>query len=184
MIGENYPDDVNPWPRVSAIIRGGGLTSGFMPDEFYLDRGQKVHAACEFLDEGDLNRDDLDPALAGYVRAWERFKDYYGVKVIAIEQRVWNPEHRYKGRLDRLVDATFGKAVLDLKCGGPMAGYGSQLAAYQNCLENPEGWLRVGAHLFPDGRFKISGYPKAGESDILDWERFLGALEQFKIIDK
>lgn len=172
MIGE-LPEEAKAWPRVTEIIRGAGITGGWMPPQRYLDRGTKVHTACHYDDEGDLVDEDLDPQLRGYVLAWRRFRQDHSVRVMAIEQAVWHPGLRYRGRLDRLLEADFvpGRILGDIKTGDPADWHGVQLAAYQACLEGE--WTRLGIYLKSNGTYRMKAY-----TDPRDWDRFAWAREQ------
>jgi hypothetical protein len=91
---------------VSDAIQAAGLKdfSRIAPDvlEHARQRGTAVHAACHFLDEGDLNWATVSPEIEPYVRAWERFKKETGVELLEIEKpdytmRRWDSPGRQTG---------------------------------------------------------------------------------------
>lgn len=52
------------------------------------DRGNAVHMACHYYDEGDLDIDSVDEAIKGYVQGYMRFDQECPGKVVAVEQRM------------------------------------------------------------------------------------------------
>jgi hypothetical protein len=106
-------------------------------------RGTAVHFALELLDRGELDRASIDPALEGYVVAYERFLVESRFIPAHIEHRVFHGIHRYAGTLDRtgLLDETL--TVLDFKTGLVLPGHALQLAAYANCLVMPRRFRRI-----------------------------------------
>ena len=76
-------------PGVTDVIRAAGL----MPDmrfasDWHLERGRLVHAATHMHDEDDLDESQLDPEIAGRVRAWQAFRAEAGARFVitAIER--------------------------------------------------------------------------------------------------
>jgi hypothetical protein len=83
-----------------------------------------VHKACELDDLKQLDEESLDPALAPYLAAWRKFSRDYDVQWSGIEERVYHPQLRYAGTLDRrgLVRADPRRdyrvpAIVDIKSG-------------------------------------------------------------------
>ena len=68
-------------PSVTQTLKDAGLTY----DQWYTEearlRGKAVHAACQLLDEDDLDWDSVLPEYRGYVTAWERFKRDSGFQI-------------------------------------------------------------------------------------------------------
>ena len=54
---------------VTTVLKRAGIVDDEWWNEQARDRGSKVHDAIQFLDEGCLDWDKLDPALVGYVQA-------------------------------------------------------------------------------------------------------------------
>lgn len=129
-------------------------------------RGQAVHLACQYDDEGLLDEEDLDPALAPYVTAWRKFKIDYEFECEMIEQRLWDASYRYAGTVDRTGKARVRndghdkrKTVLDLKTGAALPAYPLQLSAYANLLESPGSYIRLKVELKPDATYRVCEYP-------------------------
>lgn len=165
-------------PSVTTILRvlDDYADKGIDPDVLRnaAERGTKVHAECEFYDEGYLDEAALEPSVSPYVRAWIRFRKETGFKPIEIERLVHHPSLLYAGRLDRV--GVFPNSsqpgmpwVIDIKTSAlvmPVAGV--QMAGYAACLDTPH--RRAVAHLRPDD-YKLVEF-----SDRDDWKTFQAAL--------
>lgn len=65
-------------PGITSVLKRVGLVDDGYYNIEARDRGSAVHAAIEFLQEGDLKRESIAPLLIPYVEAWERFRDEMG----------------------------------------------------------------------------------------------------------
>ena len=154
-------------PRVSAILKG----SFEMPrDEAAALRGTYVHQATAMLDGGGdgsgLDWSDLDPALEGYVRSWERGRDALALKVEMTECLVWSPAHRFVGHADRIGVTGDRWAIVDLKTGGQESWHRLQTAAYaqaaseslagKGIIMRPAACWRIALYLRADGDMPAS----------------------------
>lgn len=158
---------------VTEILKGAGLVD-HLADEYYLDRGTKIHKACQFFDEGTLDFKALDPIILPYVEAWMDFKAASRIKIIAIEKMVRHKELGYAGRLDRLGKMNGLKAVIDIKTGQIPEFAKFQLAAYAHAAGGPM-W-RIGVHLKADGSYSLMPFSWSDyESDLA---QFLWALKE------
>ena len=153
-------------PSVTQILSESGMVDTRWFTEEARLRGQAVHLACQFDDEGDLDESELDPALIGYLYAWRNFvRDYeFQPDADGIERRLYHPTYRYAGTLDRKGTALVRnlgrtKVLIDLKTGIALPAYALQLAAYANLLENPASWLRLKVELAATGKYKTLEYP-------------------------
>lgn len=148
--------------------------------------GTAIHRACELLDDDDLDEESdagraaLEP-MAGYLAGYKRFLSDKKVKVIANEQRLFHPVHRYAGTIDRSYAFEGNLWDVDLKSTVSMSPIvGLQTAAYTemfraNGRATP---ARRGAlQLFPDGKYKLWEF-----SDPADFPTFLSLLtiQRFK----
>ena len=163
-------------PSVTSIIRAAGLMPDFYGkgNETAMLRGTLVHRVCEFHDEGDLDESTVDPAIAGYLDAWKKFRADTGFKPDKIEWRNAHPLYRYAGMVDRI--GSFGglPSVIDIQTGAPDPWMGVQLAAYEGLVTsaNPVGpHRRLGVHLTSEGKYSVSRF-----EDASDWPIFLSAL--------
>ena len=104
-------------------------------------KGRFVHEATTLLDHGRLDRARLDPALVGYVRAYELFRQEFGF-VPDLEWRerpCFNPIYRYAGTADAIGMTNVGPAIVELKTGAPEkwhhlqcgGGYAPMIAAHR-----------------------------------------------------
>jgi len=143
----------------------GMVDTRFFTEEARL-RGQAVHLACQYDDEGVLNEDDLDPVLAPYLEAWRRFVADYEFEAELIEKRLWSAAYRYAGTVDRVGKARIAnngadkrRVAIDLKTGAALPAYPLQLAGYVNLLDEPTSYLRLKVELKPTGKYKVWEYP-------------------------
>lgn len=124
------------------------------------ERGDAVHTATELDDLGDLDESSVDPAIAGYLEAWRKFRADTGFVPDLIEQRVYHPLHRYAGTLDR--GGMLGKryALIDIKTSSQLhpataiqtAGY----AAAHLARGGRPFQTRHAVKLQADGRYSLS----------------------------
>ncbi len=163
-------------PSVTTIIRAAGLMPDFYGsgNETAMLRGTLVHRVCEFHDEGDLDESSVDPALAGYLEAWKKFRADTGFKPEKIEWRNAHPIYRYAGMVDRT--GLFGglRSIIDIKTGAFDPWMGVQTAAYEG-LFAPYGPVgvnrRLGVHLTAEGKYSVRRFEERS-----DWPIFLSAL--------
>lgn len=87
--------------------------------EFYLNRGSMIHLATALYDRGTLDWNSVDERIFLYIKAWEKFRNEAGGKVVAIEQMVINNPLQYRGTLDRIISKCAlhptGNLLLDIK---------------------------------------------------------------------
>jgi hypothetical protein len=124
--------------------------------------GVAVHKACELDDLKQLDEEDLDAALVPYLVAWRKFCRDYDVEWHGIEERVYHPQLRYAGTLDRrgLVRVDPRKsyrspAIVDIKSGTVLyPSVGPQLAAYHRAIaEGSVTTKRLAVQLKPDATY-------------------------------
>lgn len=133
--------------------------------------GTNVHAACHLLNVGALDMAALDPALAPYVVAWEKFLTDTGAKVIASEMRVAHARLRYAGTLDTICLIKGYRELVDIKSTAAIPRTaGPQTAAYAEAINEPRIRRRV-VQLRKDGTYRSQPL-----TDRTDWNLFLSAL--------
>jgi hypothetical protein len=168
-------------PSVTQILAGVGLIDPrwFTPES--RARGQAVHAACHYLDEGDLDLASVAPEIEKYVDAWMCFKRDVSLEVVSAEQLVYRPAHGYCGRLDRVARMHGGPSqfVLDIKTGGPADWHRLQTAAYAGCL--PGFYRRATVHLGSDGRYAYAFREHKLSESMRDWADFQACLRVFEL---
>lgn len=152
-------------PSVTQVLAESGMVdTRFFTEEARL-RGTLVHLACQYDDEGDLDENDLDPGLIGYVNAWRAFRNDYSFEPDpdGIEERLYHGIYRYAGTLDRrgtaMVRTREARVLIDLKTGVSLPAYALQLAGYAHLLEEPASYLRLKVELGATGKYKVHEYP-------------------------
>jgi hypothetical protein len=152
------PVDLSTWPRVTFILETTGIAdfSKIPNGDFYKQRGSDIHMICESIDRGEPDYWS-DGDLAGYARAYLKFKEETKFKPKLIEHPVYHETRRYKGTLDRTGHFGDGPLVLiDIKGGIVAEWVRLQTAAYAACLLQPETIPRHGLQLRKNGTFKLS----------------------------
>ena len=166
-------------PSVTTILGELGLISDFYTEEGRI-RGQAVHMACQYLDEGVLDweslkatEDALSQPIGAYVKGWRRFCKDTGFKPRLIEVPFYHPDHLYAGTPDRV--GTFPgdkyETILDLKTGAVPKWTALQTAGYDEIVPRLDGRYRrrAAVQLTADGDFK----PPVLFDDLNDGRTFL-----------
>jgi hypothetical protein len=161
-------------PHVTGILKDAGLVDDRWFTEESRLRGQYVHLATHYLDDGDLVEDSIDPAYAPYLHAYGRFLELAQPEWTFVEWRVVDPLLGYAGTLDRagVLMLTGTKTLIDIKTGSIPPWAGIQTAAYKRCLPEPHTWKRAVLNLKGDGSFALEDL-----TDRRDEARFLAALD-------
>lgn len=120
--------------------------------------GTAVHLACHLDDFGELDLDATSEAVVPYVLAWRSYRATVGAEVVLSEQRLYHPDLRFAGTLDRVLRIKGQNYLIDLKTGAvPSASWGVQLAGYQLLLAASQEPIHFRAALIlkPDARFEV-----------------------------
>lgn len=144
------------------------------------DLGTRVHEACHYFDEDDLDEESVEADVDPYLQAWKKFKTETGAQVLACEQRVFDPLHMYAGTLDRVLMLDGHRTLVDLKtCISCPAAVGPQTAAYMQALGDMSITRRAALRLRPDGTYRL---------DLLsspdDWAVYLSCLTLNRFLEK
>jgi hypothetical protein len=185
--------------REAQLQRDLGVSHGhLMPPELLeaaRARGQRVHKACHYLSEQDLDWSTVEDQDRGYVEGaaafladsrFELLRDGQD-RPIGRELRVCSYRYRYAGTMD-LFGRWNGKfALVDYKTGDPEdVAADLQLAAYENALrEQPwivellglkptDAIMRCSIRLSRKGTYSPSPY--SGPEHARDFSYFLAAL--------
>jgi hypothetical protein len=134
----SYTDEKGiQYPSVTGIISSVGLSNQYFKNgNYYAKRGEAVHLACQYFDEGDLG--SFDENIGDYVLAWENFRNDVGGEITAIEKVVFNQNLHYAGTIDRILKIDDYYVVLDIKTGQQYKWHALQLAGYAMCLDYPK----------------------------------------------
>jgi hypothetical protein len=140
------------------------------------DRGARLHRAIDLFNRDDLDMDSLDDEIRPLVLAWAQFLKDTGAVVIASEQPVFHPQHRYAGTPDVVLAWKNGIAVPDIKATWAVPrSVGAQTAAYAEAI-----WASSGSRGRRPTRYcihmKNGAYNLVPRDDPADWSLFLSAL--------
>lgn len=149
-------------PGVTSILKPLVTLSGIPRDvlERKRDLGQRVHAACHYFSEGDLDESSVEPDVAPYLDAFRRFVAESGIRIVANELIVHDPVANYAGQLDLIGDIGRMRWLIDLKsCAQLPFAVGPQTAAYARAhsvgRQRPPIDCRGALRLQPDRRFRL-----------------------------
>lgn len=136
------------------------------------DLGTRVHEACQFDDEDDLDEASVQDDVRPYLQAWRKFRLETGAEVIACEQRVFDAMRLFAGTLDRVIKYRGVKWVVDIKTAlATPSTVGPQTAAYLRALNDFSVIRRAAIRLRPDGSYRLDEL-----TDPNDWAVFNAAL--------
>lgn len=141
-------------PSVTQVL--ADLLPGWRASEFYLGRGQAVHA-CAALVAKDVPF-EADPRIAGQVEAVRKFFREVNPEIIDVERQVYSQRYLYGGTLDltAMVMRTSRRTpcVFDYKASvGPSTIY--QAAAYALAAPYPID-LGCGVEIHEDGTYTMT----------------------------
>ena len=160
--GHVYRADGVIVPSVTQVLSDVGIIDYSMipagDRERYLQRGEDVHVATHYDDEGDLDDSALQEDLSGYLLAWRKFRVDTGFTPDLIEHRGFHEKYRYAGTLDRTGDWKGRKILLDMKTGKAAPFVRIQLAAYAGFFEHPGSFHRVSVELHGDGTYQLQEF--------------------------
>lgn len=171
-------------PNVTAVtetlIDFGGVSPAVLAEA--RDRGQAVHLACQYHDEGGVDEDSLPDELRGYLSAYKLFQRESGFMSAMIEYRVYSPKMRYAGTLDRIgimpVRRKPRYVLIDIKAVAKVQpATGPQTAAYVAAWDHSGGCRidhRFALQLRPDGTYRLHEH-----TDLTDLSIFLAALSVY-----
>lgn len=101
------------------------------------ERGTRIHAACDILEEGGTLREE-DYSLDEWykINSFVLWHHEYDPKLITQELAIFSRNGGYAGRLDRLYEIKGRVVLLDLKSGsGIHEHFPLQFASYANAIE-------------------------------------------------
>ena len=163
-----YLVDGRPVPSVTQVLHSARLAADYSmvpPDVLERKRiiGEYVHKATQYLDEGCLDLETVDPELQPYLAAYQRFLKESGFRPQLIEHRLVSRVGGMLcgGTVDR-VGSMNGRAwLIDLKCVDRLyPGFALQTAGYELLLPKPVvppfKYTRAVLQLRRDGSPKLS----------------------------
>jgi ATP-dependent exoDNAse (exonuclease V) beta subunit len=166
------------YARVSDVLRVGGLLPDFsrIPPHV-LERkrqiGTATHAAIDLLLRGQLDRASLDPAVAPYFSAAERWLVERKPFVVACEETVCDRKRLIKGTLDLRVRLDGEHLVVDFKTSNELSVAACvQVEGYRDLYgQETDGGLVV--HLKKDSTY--SDTTRAAPDHAAEWARSSGS---------
>ena len=161
-------------PSVTQVLRPLIDLSGIPPAvlEAKRDLGTRVHAACQFDAEGDLDEATVEDDVAPYLEAWRRFLAESDAVVMASERRVFHPLYRYAGTLDLELVIARMPWIVDIKTSlATPLSTGPQTAAYLAARNGAANMRRAALRLRPDSTYRFDQLQDAD-----DWSVFLACL--------
>lgn len=168
-LGHVYQLDGKTIPSVTQVLELAGLSDVSGIPAHILARasaiGTAVHEATQFLDEGDLAPDSLDPLIAGYVVAYQRFKEEVKPDIELVEHRtITSTPIRYGMCVDRVYKLDGRLIVADLKTSSKVQPHWAlQTAAYAVGLRmnDADRWV---IHLAKDGTYRVVKHENLADS--------------------
>lgn len=166
---------------VTGVIDAAGLGPDFncVPKHVLkaaCDRGNKVHQACSYYNDFDLDWNSIAPQIRGYVEAYMKFKMECPITVLANEKRMVCEDLGLAGTPDIICFLRGRRSVIDIKS-SQSVHYSARLqtAGYQilwGCL-NPKQpvYERYALRLGRDGNYKLQAHEDSG-----DIGRFMAAF--------
>lgn len=196
-----YTLDGQVVPSVTEVLRASGIIDFSQIPSAILEaaraRGQRVHAAIHYYNEGDLDWTTLDDGDRPRVNAWLRFLEQRKFQILKAEFRLCSRRYQYAGTGDVLGLLDGKLALADFKCGEPDdVGADLQTAAYvgalyemQTDLDAAFDWVRDAlSHKGPLQRLSIqlrkSGEPKVEPyQNPRDFREFVALVEARRIVE-
>lgn len=99
-----YRVNGNVLPSITQIPKRAGMTEFRDGMEWYMDRGSALHKATELYDKGTLDEDTIDPEISGEFSAYKKFRSEANITIRSIEIRLWSPQYKFAGTLDRIIE--------------------------------------------------------------------------------
>lgn len=169
-----YQKDGVVVPSVTQVLTLAGISDLSTVPAHILEKarqiGTAVHEAAQFLDEGDLDMESLDPSIVGYMVGYQRFREEHEFKATLIEHRMVGEVDgmAYGMTLDRLgrMKGYDCEVLLDIKTSSrPSASWAIQTAAYVDGYGCGDPF-RLVVHVSKDGTFKLIPYNEGEDFEV------------------
>lgn len=167
-----------PVPSVTQVLHSAGLSADYsMVAAEVLERkriiGEYVHKATQYLDEGSLDLQTVDPEIQGYLAAYENFVRESGFRSQLIEHRLVGSINGMPcgGTIDRTGSMAGKLWIIDLKCIERLyPAFALQTAGYELLLPKPVvppfKYARAVLQLRRDGSYKLTAYSHLADLDV------------------
>ena len=140
-------------------------------------KGHDIHLACQFINQGGLDWDALDPLYQKPAKEYERWLSLYNPKIIGCEVMVYSVRYGFAGTIDIVCIINGVLWIIDIKTGASCS-VGPQTAAYLQAYceqEKYHGLTARGVLWLPKdgGKHKFERLDKRE-----DWNLFLARLTE------
>jgi hypothetical protein len=165
-------------PSVTQVLHAAGLSAdySFVATEV-LERkrivGEYVHKATQYLDEGSLDLESVDPQIQPYLAAYRRFINDSGFRPRLIEHRMVGSINGMLcgGTVDREGTMAGKLWIIDMKCIERLyPSFALQTAGYELLLPKPVTppfrYTRAVLQLRSNGSYKLTSYEDRGDFDV------------------
>lgn len=155
-------------PSVTQILAAEGIIDGQWYTEEGRRRGDHVHLALRYHDEGRLDEKSVTDEVRPYLEAWQRFISETGFICLHIEQPFADGNLGFAGTPDRTgwMDGDRVLSVIDIKTGAPEPWHALQTAAYAVGLGKRLA-RRWSVYLRPNGSYRLVQH--RSNDDIQAW---------------
>jgi len=115
-------------------------------------RGTHVHLACQYYDEGNLDEATVRPEIQPYLAQYKLALQEHGITVLQNELRRYSPKYLFAGSIDKVVEISGRRAILDIKTGSKEHWHRWQTAGYKELMAPELGQSvdRYDLYLSPD----------------------------------
>jgi hypothetical protein len=179
-------DDGTLVPSVTEIIHAVGLSKwrAGRHAKFYMERGKLLHTVAAWWDQGCLDEDSVDPAVAPHLRAYKEFVTMNRSRIewLEIEEPLACESLRFAGTPDRVLLWDGKRAILDLKTGSPAPWHQVQTAGYAMLAGNVQ--ERLALYVGADAKWKLDTHEEPDDRSVFGaalavywWKKRNGQLQ-------
>lgn len=156
-------------PGVSEIIKDLGISSLYGIDTDFIaykkEVGTQVHKACDLIDLGIVDDENLPDDVIPYVAAYRDFIKDKSPIIESIEAKI-HLDDMYAGTRDRMVILDGKTWTIDIKTGYPYRWHRLQTAAYWLAEKTDK---RGSLYLGSDGSYELKEHDDSNDVEI--WKR-------------
>jgi hypothetical protein len=98
-------------------------------------RGTRVHMACQYFDEGDLDENTISDEVRPYLEQYKLALAAHDIQVDWNEKRRYHPVYLYAGSADKGARVAGVPSIIDIKTGKEEAWHFLQLGPYGKLVE-------------------------------------------------
>lgn len=159
-------------PNITKVLELTGFVDKTWFKSEHAERGRAVHSACQFLIEGDLDWETVDPAILPRVKAFQEFLNTYKPELVLAEVPLYS-KLGFAGTPDLVLRMDGINSVWDIKSGKSGLAAKLQTAAQQILIEEMGVKIekRFALELPANGKYKPVPHEEKGDKVM-----FLNAL--------